>query len=76
MTDAIRIKMLGLGLIFYITLYVIFLLYLLMNSSKQTKLVRKYGENRKNSVRRYLYIITVIGGIACIGFVYLFMRFV
>lgn len=71
-----KILIIGVGLGFYILLYILFLVYLLLSTPKETKLVRKYGKKQNNKNRRKLYVVSVTGGMLCIMLIYLFVKFV
>ena len=71
-----KILIIGVGLGFYILLYILFLVYLLLSTPKETKLVRKYGKKQNNKNRRKLYVVSVTGWMLCIMLIYLFVKFV
>lgn len=63
MFSAQQINMITLGLVAYIIVYVIFLAYVVLNSSKDPKIVRQYIKHRDDVGTKKLVPIAVVGGV-------------
>ena len=60
--DAKQVTVISIGLVVYIILYAIYLVYLVINTSRETKLIQRYS-SKKSAVDNKRIAIAIIGGV-------------
>lgn len=72
MIDFWLVSVAGFGVICYVIVYATFVLYVVLDSLEETRLVRRYEKKKGINVTKSLVIV---GFILCIAFVYAFIYF-
>ena len=70
-----QVTILGLMLVFYIILYAIFLIHLVMSTSKETKLIQRYS-GKKSAVGWKRILAAIAGGVIAVLLLIFYSRFV
>ena len=72
--NAQHVSAMGFGLVIYIIIYAIYLVYLVMNSSKETKLIQRYSGG-KSVIKGRQILCAVIGGVLAVLLIVFYFKY-
>ena len=73
--NAQQVTVRGFGLAIYIILYVVYLVHLVMSTSKETKLIQRYS-GKKNAVGWKQMLLAVAGGVIALLMFVFYLKYV